>query len=122
MEGKYHCASCIHDPPKYDLARSLMIFDHCSKNLIYNFKYKDKTDYSKFFANLLFKRYKSLIQDVDFITAVPMHRVKRIIRQYNPTYILAIELYKLAHKPLIYDAFQNKKIYKYQNWIYKTHM
>ena len=55
------------------------------------------------------------LKDIDFITPVPMHKLKRIFRGYNPPQILAWELSKKLAKPFLPNLLIKKKITKHGN-------
>ena len=61
------------------------------------------------FAKLLLARYQLEIQNIDLVIPVPMHRWKRVFRNYNPAQILALELGKLVAKPMIPDVLIKQK-------------
>ena len=61
------------------------------------------------FAKLLWARYKSEIQNVDIVVPVPMHRWKRVFRNYNPAQILGQELTNIIAKPMYPDALIKQK-------------
>lgn len=103
IKSKVFCGKCLLNPPEYDLARALLKFDFHSKQLIHNFKYNDSTVSAGLFAKLLVARYRDDFKDVDIIVPVPMHRIKRILRHYNPAQILANELGKKLNIPVLYD-------------------
>ncbi len=108
------CGKCIAKHPSYNLARSIFKYDGASKKLVHAFKYNDQTNYSKTFAKLLFNRYKDDLQEIDMVTPVPMHRIKRILRQYNPAQILAYDLAKLFKAPCKADILVKTKWTKAQ--------
>ena len=89
------CARCIRKNPSYDKARTLFKFNALSKKVIHDFKYNDKTNYAKFFAKLFLLKYRDLLSEVDIITSVPMHRLKRLYRFYNPPMLIAKEMAKI---------------------------
>jgi ComF family protein len=95
------CSKCIRQSPPYELSRSLLKFDENSKNIIHNFKYYDKTDLAKVFAKLICFRYKTELEEVDFIIPVPMNKWKRLLRMYNQSYLLALEIARLINKPIL---------------------
>lgn len=103
IKSKVFCGKCLTNPPEYTLARALLKFDFQSKQLIHNFKYNDATASAKLFAKLLAARYIDDFSDVDIIVPVPMHRIKRIFRHYNPAQILATELGKKLNIKVIQD-------------------
>ncbi len=88
------CAKCIWNKPNYDKARTLFKFNALSKKVIHDFKYNDKTNYARFFAKLFLLKYGKLLDEVDIITPVPMHRFKRLYRFYNPPMLIAKEIFK----------------------------
>lgn len=119
LEGQYSCAKCVASPPKYAISRSLFKFDQQSKRLVHAFKYNDKTTHAKMFAKLIWARYKLDLQDIDIVAPVPMHRWKRVFRNYNPAQILASELAKLLEKPIIPDLLIKTKWTKSQTGLSK---
>jgi len=120
IEGQIVCGNCIATPPKYDLARSLLKFDENSKNLLYGFKYNDKTHYAKFFSKLLIARYRKEMHDVDIITPVLMNRFKRLLRNYNPPQVLAKEISNLLNKQIVPDLLIKTKWTKPQASLTKS--
>lgn len=114
------CSKCIIKKPKLDMIRSLLEFSNESRELIHNFKYNDKTILGKFFADLIYKRFHEDFYDVDIIAPVPMHKFKRIFRNYNPPQILAYELSRLMNKPAIPGLLIKTRITKNQVGLNKT--
>ena len=92
------CPYCIEEKPKFDLARSIIRFDHSSEKLIHNFKYYDKTEAAKTLAQMMLKTYGKLINNIDIITAIPMYKTKLQKRKYNQAAILAQHIAKLSNK------------------------
>jgi ComF family protein len=119
IEGQNLCGRCVAKPPNYDLARSLLKFDLESRRIIHAFKYNDRTEHSQMFAKLLVARYKKEIDEVDLIVPVPMHRIKRIFRQYNPAQILAQDISDLLKIPMIPDVLIKTKWTKAQTKLTK---
>jgi ComF family protein len=120
MDKTLLCGSCITKPPYYNLARSLFKFDLNSKKLIHGFKYNDQTSKARIFAKIIMSRYRAELQDVDFIIPVPMHRIKRIFRQYNPAQVLALELSKQFAVPMTPDILIKTKWTKPQTKLNKN--
>ncbi len=108
------CGKCISSKPKFDMMRSLLEFSSDTKSLVYKFKYNDKTNLAKFFAKLIYQRFKNDLQDLDIIVPVPMHKFKRIFRNYNPPQVLACELSKYFHIPCIPELLFKKHMTKSQ--------
>lgn len=108
------CAKCISTKPIIEMTRTLLEFSPETKKLVHNFKYNDKTNLAKLFANLIKNRFSKDLHDVDVITPVPMHKLKRIFRKYNPPQILAYELSKTLNKPMIPNLLTKKFVTKNQ--------
>ncbi|MCP5369284.1 MAG: ComF family protein [Rickettsiaceae bacterium] len=119
IKNKLFCGKCLINPPQYALARALLKFDFQSKKLIHNFKYNDSTISARLFAKLLVVRYQADLSDIDIIVPVPMYRLKRIFRHYNPAQILAIELGKRLNMPVIQDLLIKIKWTKAQTKLSK---
>lgn len=108
------CGRCISHKPKVDMMRSLLEFSSETKKIIHKFKYNDKTSLGRFFAKLLHNRFKQELKDADLIIPVPMHKLKRIFRNYNPPQILANELAKQMDKKMLPELLIKKKMTKSQ--------
>ncbi len=71
------------------------------------------------FAKLIVARYKKEIQEVDLVIPVPMHRIKRIFRQYNSAQILAKDISDLLKIPMVPDVLIKTKWTKPQTKLSK---
>ena len=71
------------------------------------------------FAKLLLARYEADIEDIDIIVPVPMHRLKRLLRHYNPAQVLAKEISLLLNKKMIADILIKTKWTKPQTTLSK---
>ena len=92
------CPQCIAKTPKYNSARSIMVYDDVSRKIIHNFKYYDKTQLAKHFAKIALSNYAKISEN-EVIIPVPMHRLKRLFRLYNPAQILAQQIAKQTRIP-----------------------
>jgi ComF family protein len=90
------CTNCIKNKPFFDHAISLFEYNEHSKNLIHKFKYGDKTYFSRYFAEWLYKRIGVNIGSYEYIIPVPLHRTRMRQRFYNQSSLLAKDLGKLA--------------------------
>lgn len=107
------CPKCLTHKPPYNAARSLLKFDDIARKLIHHFKYYDKTHLAKYFADMFIAQHKDLC-NVDLIIPVPMHKIKRLFRLYNPPQILAKELAKKLQIPCRNDILLKGKLTKSQ--------
>ncbi len=120
IETESKCLGCEKNPPSFNKSRSLIKFDENSRPLIHKFKYQDKTILGLFFAKLIYARYKEIIMEADFIVCVPMHRLKRIIRMYNHSHIIATELSKISNITYFPDILHKKKLTKSQTFLSRS--
>lgn len=101
------CGWCLKHKPKYKYQRILIKFNPLVKRLIHAFKYYDMFHYGKYFANLIYIRYLKEI-DFDFIIPTPMHKKRRIFRQYNQMQVLGDFLSKLSSRPMLTNILLKK--------------
>ncbi len=99
----------MHSRPSFTLARSLIKFNDNSKKIIHAFKYYDKSTVAALFARLFCARYGEEIKDIDLIVPVPMHKIKRLMRNYNQSFILGQEMAKILNKPILFDGLVKYK-------------
>lgn len=92
------CGKCMSEPPPYDQAKSVMVYDDASKRLITTFKYSDRTSLAIFLSQLMATRGQELVSTCDMIIPVPLHWRRLLSRRYNQSYLLARRLSKQAKK------------------------
>ena len=79
------CGLCSNTDHFFDKARSVFPFEQTLRNIIHNLKYEEMTKVGKYlgkFASEYLMKYKPF-ENVDFITPVPLHKVKKRIRGFN---------------------------------------
>ncbi|MCL2566652.1 MAG: ComF family protein [Alphaproteobacteria bacterium] len=105
------CLDCLAKPKIFDSASYCFIYNSEIFKLISGFKNHDKTYMSKFISSFLIKKVyeKALADKIDVIIPVPIHYRKLIKRKYNHTAMLAYEIAKYFHKPLICRALKKNK-------------
>lgn len=119
IQDQSTCGKCIVKPSSIDIARSLFKFDFKSKKLIHGFKYNDRTASAGIFAKIILARYKKDFEDIDIVVPVPMHRIKRIFRQYNPAQILAREISERLERKMMPEILIKSKLTKSQTKLTK---
>lgn len=99
------CAGCLnHRRSFYRLARSAVVYDENSKNLILGFKFMDKTENADLLAAMLKVAGKDIFAaGADVLVPVPLHYTRLIKRRYNQSSLLALKLGKMVGLPV--DAF-----------------
>jgi ComF family protein len=90
-------AAAAANPPAYDRARAVALFDGGMRDLVHQFKYADRHDARTLFARWMREAGDELLAaGVDVIAPVPLNRLRLIARRYNQAAILAMELARLT--------------------------
>jgi competence protein ComFC len=116
-DGGEHCYSCRKKPfYHFEFIRSAGEFKGILRELIHKFKYQNK-DYcdrifGRLFENLLNK--EKIMKEVDCVTAVPMHWIKKFLRGYNQSDLLAGKVSEFLGKPNLRNVLIRKKMTKPQ--------
>lgn len=87
---------CRKNENYFDRAMSVMKYDGLARRLILNFKEKDASLYAPIFAQWLNRITQEFIDEVDFLVPVPINKRRRLIRKYNQTELLCLELQKIS--------------------------
>lgn len=87
---KQLCGKCLQEKRRlFELQRSAFIYNDESKNLILDFKFRDKTVYAETLANLLFSAGHDIWQEKpDLLLLVPIHQLRLLKRRYNQSALL----------------------------------
>lgn len=111
------CPNCLRKKPSYEKAISIFAYDEISKKLIFDFKYHDKTNLIKFFTNILFNHSQEIIDDIDFISFVPLHKKRLKQRKYNQSALIARKFAKKSNITLITNLLIRHKNTKPQFYL-----
>lgn len=106
------CGRCLEKASfVYRRARSVYIYDGTVKDLVKIFKFRKKRKLGKILGSLMAKDFfnKFPNSDYDFIVPVPIHRKRLNERQFNQSEVLAAELGKHIHIPLLFDTLVQKR-------------
>ncbi len=88
------CGHCVIKTPKYDKAISILKYDEHSKKLIHKFKYQDQLHVLNYLVDLMTNMSSDIINNVDYIVPVAMHKYKLLKRGYNQAALLAMRIAK----------------------------
>ena len=94
------CSACLDLKATWDRGFSLWKFSDSAKELIHEFKYHNRTELTRYIALTMSERLAVLgYSTFDLITFVPMHWLKKILRGYNQSELLANELAQMLKIP-----------------------
>lgn len=89
VDGEALCGQCHAEPPSYERARSAFIYNDASKGIILRLKHADQIHPAPALAKWMARAGKELLEDVDMIMPVPLHRWRLLKRRYNQSALLA---------------------------------
>ncbi len=90
--GTLISAAASADPPVYDRARSVAVFDDVVRRLVHGLKYADRHESRRLLGRWLAEAGRELFPGTDFIVPVPLTRWRLIRRQFNQSALLAHEV------------------------------
>ena len=90
------CGSCAAVSPAYGRARSVMVYDAGSRELILRFKHADRTDAAPTFGRWMARVGHEFLVDADMIVPVPLHRARLFLRRYNQSALLSNAIAKIS--------------------------
>ncbi len=95
------CGRCLKTNNRpFRLCRSAFAYDEASKNLILNFKFRDKTENARFLAQVMYVAGEDIFNaGIDVIVPVPLHFLRLLGRRYNQSALLARQLSGLSGCP-----------------------
>ncbi len=94
------CGACLEEQPMFATARSALVYNEPSKNIILPFKHGDRTDYARAMARVMATSAYSLIDQADVLVPVPLYFTRLFLRRYNQSALLVHELSRLTGKPM----------------------
>lgn len=103
------CGACLQSPPAFDRARSVVVYDSGSRDLVLAFKHADRTEATPAFARWMHRAGSELFADAEVIVPVPLHRWRLFRRRYNQSALLANALGDLAGLTVIPDLLVRRR-------------
>jgi len=101
------CHECRKHSLHFDFAWSACLYENPLKNLIYAFKYGQKTHYRRCFAQIMIDfvyKYNLDIHQFDFIAPIPLFSSRLRERGYNQSYLLSAMIAEHFKIPLSTNA------------------
>lgn len=105
-----YCESCRETEFNFELSRSSMHYKTPLLELMHLLKYRGYRSPASFMAEKMAESLKDYpeFEDYPYITAVPLHRVRRRERGYNQSELIAKKLAKLSAKTYIHPVVRSR--------------
>lgn len=103
VEEQEYCFDCVKNKHHYTKGYGIWVYKGAIRKSLANFKYHNKREFAKFYAQELVHKYGEEISNlkVDAMVPIPIHKHKKAIRGYNQADVLARELGKILKVPVI---------------------
>lgn len=110
-EQQEYCLDCQKKTHMFTQGKALFSYAGRVKDSIYRFKYKNRREYARIYAEEIVKRYGNWIRqrEIEGIVPVPLHKSKKRSRGYNQSQILAEELGNCLGIPVYTQYLQRVK-------------
>lgn len=109
--------SVIVDPPSYDRARAVALYDDTARALVHKLKYYDRTDLARSMGQWMVRAGLEFFEenpDKLVVVPVPLHRRRLVGRRYNQAGLLAREIAKQQNVPYLHDCLLRRRATRQQ--------
>lgn len=103
------CANCLDREPRFDKARSCVVYNDASRKMILNFKYGDHLHSVHTFMPWLERAGAALIAESDIIIPVPLHPRRLWARRFNQSALLAQALARRSGRSYAPDTLVRQR-------------
>jgi ComF family protein len=100
------CAACQKEHPIYNKARSALVYDDASRDIILSFKHGDQTQSVPVFIPWLSQTGKDFLEGADYLIPVPLHRWRLLKRRFNQSAIITQYLSKDIKVPCLLEGLR----------------
>jgi competence protein ComFC len=106
------CSNCSENSYVFTQARSAFLYEKAARTLVHELKYTGYTKIAEWLANQLYirERHKDYLEELDCVTAIPLHRVRKRERGFNQSELIARALAAKIGKPYM-GIVLNRKNY-----------
>ena len=111
------CGACLKAPPIYSQARSALIYDDASRDIILGFKHGDQTHSVPCFIPWLNQAGAGFLDKADFLMPVPLHRWRILRRRFNQSAIIAKALSQNIKIPFILNGLERVRATPTQGYL-----
>lgn len=115
--GDDACGACLKTPPIYNQARSALIYDDASRDIILGFKHGDQTQSVPCFIPWLNQAGGEFLDKADFLMPVPLHRWRILRRRFNQSAIIVKHLSGDTKIPFILNGLERVRATPAQGYL-----
>lgn len=101
-------AEAIADPPPFARARAAVLYEGAARDLVHRLKYRDATEVASLIGRLTARAAADLVDSVDLVVAVPLHRRRLFTRRFNQSQLIAAEVGRRIGRPV--DPFAVERV------------
>ncbi|MGK0249101.1 MAG: ComF family protein [Oleispira sp.] len=101
LPNQGYCRQCLHKKPAFDYSHSSFTYAAPIDAWLQRLKTKRKTEWAHKLASLMVLKQPGNLAKVDAFTFVPSTRWSLMKRGFNPAELIARELGRALHKPVI---------------------
>jgi ComF family protein len=99
MEETALCGDCLRAQPHFTAARSVLLYNQESRDLVLGFKHGDQTHLAPAFAEWMLRVLTNDMKKIDAIVPIPLHRRRLFERRYNQAGLIAAIMAKKMNVP-----------------------
>lgn len=103
------CVSCSAHPPPYSAARSVLVYDDASRDLILRFKHADQLHLVVNFVHWMKQAAGDMLAQADYLVPVPLHTRRLMERRYNQAAVISNRLSAVTGIPSRPDLLIRRK-------------
>ncbi|MCI4646005.1 MAG: ComF family protein [Hyphomonadaceae bacterium] len=103
------CGACLARPPKWDAARSALVYDEASRRIVLDLKRAGRRDGLSVMANWMVQAARPLLEETDLIVPVPLHYRRLASRGFNQSGWLAAGMARQTGLVLRVDILKRAK-------------
>lgn len=92
-------AEAIANPPTFDRARSVVLYDEVARKLVQGLKFSDRTDLAPWMAHWMVRASDGLLEGGPTIVPVPLHKWRLASRRFNQSAELARYMARFTDVP-----------------------
>lgn len=106
-----YCGTCLQKKEfLFEMKRAAFVYDDNSKDLILDFKFRDKTISAQTLANMIYMAGNDIWkQNPDLIIPVPIHRLRLLKRRFNQSALLVKYLSQRTHIKADYSSLSRSE-------------